>query len=310
MDFIREHKKLSIIILFVAVILLLFGTTFARYIYNVIHNHILESREFYFNSTVLDMNGRQYRINNWDGVNNYVLTIDVNNQKNSLTSTQSDIAYDIEVSCPSSAECRLSKTEGIIYQDAGTDSYQITVIPQEEFYEGDEVEVTTTATSTSPYVKSLSATYFIGIETSNFTYNIEDAVNDKFITLNLTNSLTYYKVETAFGNYQEGDRLSQEEYQALTDAEKENCFSAKVTVSFSPRELYLDMTNKNYLDRIPNSEQTESINNFNYVNEFSFKMTASSSEKVMFYKADPTKNYTYPITNENSIVTVMVETAE
>ena len=274
MDFIREHKKLSIIILFVAVILLLFGTTFARYIYNVIHNHILESREFYFNSTVLDMNGRQYRINNWDGVNNYVLTIDVNNQ------------------------------------DAGTDSYQITVIPQEEFYEGDEVEVTTTATSTSPYVKSLSATYFIGIETSNFTYNIEDAVNDKFITLNLTNSLTYYKVETAFGNYQEGDRLSQEEYQALTDAEKENCFSAKVTVSFSPRELYLDMTNKNYLDRIPNSEQTESINNFNYVNEFSFKMTASSSEKVMFYKADPTKNYTYPITNENSIVTVTVETAE
>ena len=114
MDFIREHKKLSIIILFVAVILLLFGTTFARYIYNVIHNHILESREFYFNSTVLDMNGRQYRINNWDGVNNYVLTIDVNNQKNSLTSTQSDIAYDIEVSCPSSVECRLSKTEGII----------------------------------------------------------------------------------------------------------------------------------------------------------------------------------------------------
>ena len=70
------------------------------------------------------------------------------------------------------------------------------------------------------------------------------------------------------------------------------------------------MTNKNYLDRIPNSERTESIDNFNYVNEFSFKMNASSSEKVMFYKADPTKDYTYPITNENSIVTVTVETAE
>lgn len=310
MDFVRKHKKLSIIILFIAIFLLFFGTTFARYIYNVIHNHILESREFYFNSTVLDMNGRQYRINNWDGVNNYVLTIDVNNQKNTLTNTKSDISYDIEVSCPENVECRLSKTEGIIYQEAGTDSYQITVIPQEEFYEGDEVEVTTTATSTSPYVKSLSATYFIGIETSNFTYNIEDAVNNKFITLNLTNSLTYYKVETAFGNYQEGDRLSQEEYQQLTPEEQENCFSAKVTVSFSPKELYLDMTNSNYLNRISNSEQTEKIDNFNYVNKFSFKMNASSSEKVLFYKADPTKNYTYPITNANSIVTVTVETAE
>ena len=136
MDFVRKHKKLSIIILFITIFLLFFGTTFARYIYNVIHNHILESREFYFNSTVLDMNGRQYRINNWDGVNNYVLTIDVNNQKNTLTNTKSDISYDIEVSCPENVECRLSKTEGIIYQEAGTDSYQITVIPQEEFYEG------------------------------------------------------------------------------------------------------------------------------------------------------------------------------
>ena len=68
MDFVRKHKKLSILILVIAILVLIFGTTLARYIYNVIHNYILESNEFYFNSTVLDMNGRQYRINNWDGV--------------------------------------------------------------------------------------------------------------------------------------------------------------------------------------------------------------------------------------------------
>ena len=69
MDFIREHKKLSILILIIAILVLLFGTTFARYIYNIVHNHILESNGFYFNSTVLAMNGKQYKISNWDGVN-------------------------------------------------------------------------------------------------------------------------------------------------------------------------------------------------------------------------------------------------
>lgn len=310
MEFIRKHKRLSILILIIAILLLFFGTTFARYIYNAIHNYILESNEFYFNSTVLDMNGRQYKINNWDGVNDYVLTIDVNNKKNSLKATSSDIAYDIEVSCPSSVECRLNKTEGIIYESSGTDSYQITVIPKEEFHEGDEIDVTTTATSKSPYVKALSATYTIGIETTNFTYNIEDNTDNKYLTLNLTNSVTYYRVEKAFGSYMEGERITPEEYQKLTEEEKENCFSAKVTVSFSPREIYLDMTNINYLHRIENSEKKEQIDGFDYINEFTFKMDVSSSEKIMFYKSDPEKNYTYPIVNNTPIVTVTVETAE
>ena len=81
MNFIRTHKKISILILIAAIIIFLYGTTLARYIYNTIHNYILESKEFYFNSTVLDINTKQYKINNWDGVNNYVLTIDVNNKK-------------------------------------------------------------------------------------------------------------------------------------------------------------------------------------------------------------------------------------
>ena len=310
MDYIRNHKKASILILILAIIILLFGTTVARYIYNIIHNYILESREFYFNSTVLDMNGKQYKINNWDGVNDYVITIDVNNKKNTLESTKSDISYKIEVNCPDSVKCTASKTEGIIYEQAGTDSYQITVEPLAGFQEGEEIEVETIATSEAPYEKSLSATYIIGVETSKFTYNIEDNVGDKYLTLNLTNSVTYYKVEKAFANYNVGDKISPEDYQQLTEAEKENCFSAKVTVKFSPKEIYLDMTNKNYLHRITNSAKEEKINGYNYVNEFSFKMSASSSEKVMFYKKDPKQDYTYPITNENSIITVTVETAE
>lgn len=310
MNFIREHKRLSILILVIATLIILFGTTFARYVYNIIHNHILESNEFYFNSTVLAMNGKQYKINNWDGVNNYVLTVDVNNKKNSLKSTNSDITYNIEVSCPDTVTCTTNKTSGVIYKTSGSDSYQITVTPKEEFHEGDEVEVTTKAKSTSPYEKELSATYIIGVETSNFSYNIEDNVGDKYFTLNLTNTSTYYEVETAFSSYKAGDRLTPEEYLSLTKEEQENCFSARVTISFKPKKIYLDMTNKNYLHRTPNSENTENVNGYAYINQFSFKMDAASSEKIMFYKQDPKLDYTYPIINEKSIITVRVKTAD
>lgn len=310
MDFVREHKRLSTIILIVAILLLLFGTTFARYVYNVIHNHILESNEFYFNSSVLSMDGSEFKINNWDGVNPYTLTIDVNNKKNTLKSTKSDISYDIEVSCPSSVTCTLNKTSGVIYEASGTDSYQITVTPKDTFHEGDEVVVETKATSTSPYVKELKGTYTVGIETLDFTYNIEDNVGDKFFTLNLTNTSTYYEVTKAFSGYQVGDHLTIEEYNALTDDQKENCFSAEVTLSFVPKDIYLDMTNRKYLDRDANSETLEVVNNHNYVSGFSFKMDASSSEKIIFYKKDPKEDYTYPITNENSVIDVNVNIAE
>lgn len=310
MEFIRKHKKLSILILIIALLLLLFGTTFARYIYNIVHNHILESKEFYFNSTVLALNGKQYKINNWDGVNNYVLTIDVNNKKNSLRSTKNDIAYNISVNCPDTVTCTASKKNGVIYQSSGSDSYQITITPKEEFYEGDEVEINTTATSTSPYEQELSATYIIGIETSNFSYNIEDKVGDKYFTLNLTNTSTYYEVETAFSSYKVGDRLTPEEYNNLTATEQENCFSAIVTLSFKPKKIHLDMTNKNYLHRLENSENTEKVDGYAHVSGFAFKMDTSSSEKILFYKQDPKLDYTYPITTSKSIITVRVKTAE
>lgn len=310
MDFIREHKKISITILIVAVLLLLFGTTLARYIYNTVHNHILESKEFYFYSTVLDMNNKQYKINNWDGVNNYTLTIDVTSKKNSLKSTNMDIKYKPEVDCPTTVECRLSKTEGVIYKTSKTDSYQITIIPKQKFHEGDEVTINTKATSTSPYVKELSGTYTIGIEKSSFSYNIEDGKNEKLLNLNLTNSVTYYKVEKAFGSYEVGDKISREDYRNLSASDKEKCFSAKVTISFPPKELHLDMTNKNYLRKLSGSEKIEKINGFNYVSGFSFKMDASSSEKILFYKVSPEKDYTYPVINETPIITVTVETAQ
>ena len=95
MQFIRKHKKISIITAIVLCLLLIASFTFGRYIYNVIHNYILETKEFYFNSNILTIDDKEYSVTNWDGVNNYNLTIDLNNRKNSFVKTQADISYEI-----------------------------------------------------------------------------------------------------------------------------------------------------------------------------------------------------------------------
>lgn len=309
MKIIREHKIVSIIIAICLVIFVLFGYTFARYLYNVIDNYILETKGFYFNSDILSMNNKQYKINNWDGVNTYSLSISVNNKKDYLVSTDADISYDIAYTCPSTVTCSLSKTSGVIYKSGTTDSYTLNVTPNSNFAAGDEVVVTTTATSSSPYVKSLSATYTIGVTTAGFSYSIDDSAGSKYLTVNLTNSISFYVVETAFGTYSVGDHISLTTYNTLTTAQKANCYSAKVTLSFSPNNVLLDMTSDAYRNKISGSETTTTLNGYTYVTGFGLKVGADTSEKIIFYKVDPSQNYTYPITNTTEIVQATVVTA-
>ena len=69
------------------------------------------------------------------------------------------------------------------------------------------------------------------------------------------------------------------------------------------------MTDTNYLNRNQNSLSTQDISGYNYVKGFNFNMLANSNQKIIFYKNDPSKDYTYPITNDTSIISVDVNTA-
>lgn len=309
MKFIRNHKVSSKIILFSLILFLIIGVTFGRYIKNILNHYILETKGFYFNSSILGVNGKNYLINNWDGVNAYPLTIDLNNRKNDERYTKADISYTIEVNCPSTVTCTLSKQSGIIHEEDSTDSYQITVTPRQNFHENDTVRVETSVTSTSPYRKTMSAVYTIGIEKSDFSYEIEDSVNAKFLTIRFLNAIPYYEVEEAFGSYAVGDQVSLEDYATLSTTDRNKCFSAKVTVTYDPHILLVDMTNHLYLNRLSSNYQEQTINGHQYVSKFSFKVNASSSSEIIFYKDDITQNYTYPIVNDTSIIQVSVNKA-
>ena len=310
MQFIREHKTFSIIVMVFLAVFLVFEFTYAGYIRNIIDNYILETKGFYFNSSVLSVTGKTHNINNWDGVNSYPITIDVNNKKNEIKGTTADIEYEIFYECSSNVTCTVNKTSSIIRVNSKTDSYQLIVTPVEAFEKGEQATVKTYVTSTSPYEKTLVGTYIIGVEKNNFTYNIEDSVNSKYLVLNLTNSVAFYEVETAFSNYAVGDLISLEEYLTLSDENKEKCFSAKVTITVPTDKLALDMTENSYLHMVENSQVTEVVDSHNYVSKYTFKIEATSSEKIVFYKYDISNNYTYPIINNNSIISVFADLAE
>ena len=247
MKFIRKHKKASIVVLSVLILFVIIASVFGRYIHNIIHNYILETKQFYFNSSILHINGKNYSITNWDGVNSYTLTIDLNNRKTDTVYTTTDIVYDIQVSCPSSVICTLSKTHDVIHPEDFTDSYQITVTPVQSFGANDSVSVTTSVTSSAPYQKTMSATYSIGVERSNFSYEIVDGVNEKYLTINFTNAVTFYQVSEAFGDYAVNDYVSVDEYTALSPTDQAKCYSAIVSVRYDPEVLFVDMSNNELL---------------------------------------------------------------
>ena len=310
MKYIREHKKLSIITLVVLVGVLVLGFAYAKYFLNIINNYILETKKFYFNSSVLTVNNKHYQINNWDGVSTYNITVDLNNRKSAERYTTSDIDYSISVQCDNTKLlCTTNKSSGIIRENDHTDSYQITISPRVNFAAGESISITTTAQSASPYVKELSATYVLNVINSKFTYNIEDKAGDLVMNLNLTNSMAYYEVEQAFGNYSVGDEISNEVYATLSDADKAKCFSAIVTLTFDPSVVILDSTDESIKNRLSTNYQETTIGGKNYVSKYSFKVDAATNKKVIFYKANQYTNYTYPIKNPTPIVQVDVRLA-
>ena len=259
MKYIRKYKKRSITFLITLLFFLLISSVFGRYIHNIISQYLLETMGFYFNSSILNPNGKNYYINNWDGVNTYTLTIDLNNRKNAERYTKTDISYTINVNCPNTVTCTLSKSSGVIHPTDETDSYQISVTPLQNFYENDTVRVETSVSSSVPYHKTMTATYTIGVEKSNFSYEIEDSVNSKYLIIRFLNSISYYQVEQAFLDYQIGDQINLDDYNDLTEENKEKCFSAIVTVQYNPELLFVDMTNSLYLKHLPTNYQEQTI---------------------------------------------------
>lgn len=296
---IKNNKVLLIILLIVFATTI---STFGRFVYNEIKKNFFLTQNFYFNSDKLKETQANYIVNNYNGVDNYDIIINVNSIKNNLLKTTQDISYNISFSCSSNANCSSSKPNGVIYEATGKDFFVMTLSPNVALVNGDSLEIVITASSTDPYEKTISAKFKLIVGNYGLSYEIKDEPNSPYLELKVTNTLDYYKVLQAFGSYAVGTQLDLDTYLALSQANKDKCASAIINLSFNPTIILFDNVNDISDDII--SSTTIPILGNNYINALSFKLDAISSIIVRFYKKNAVNNYTYPIVNPTSIVTV------
>ena len=300
-----EKRKLILIGL---LILLNCGYFFTagRYAYTEIKKYFIRTNRFYFNCDKLSESGSNIEMTNWSGVGQYTVVFNMNNSSNRLLSSEENIEYDITYRCSSNVTCSIedNKTNGTITTTTNTDSFTIviTVPPDVVLQDMDVVELYVETNATTPYQKKLYGTVRLVVGHYGLSYEIEDSVNSPYLSIKNTNTLDYYVVKTAFGNYTAGAQIDTATYQSLTAAEKQNCASAIITLEFDPNVILLDMTNEFYQNAF--DIQTVRINNYDYIKKFSFKIEAMSSNNIKFYKKNVSNNYSYPNGNASSIITV------
>ena len=293
-------KKQYIIIILI-LILSPAVVTLSRYVVKGIHNYIMEANNFYFSSDKLSTDNPIYQVNNWTGVDPFYIQFELNNKKNNILYSTSDIEYNLTIECDDDIECSLNNTEGTIYSDERTDNFTITVNPKRSFNDKETVNVKVHAQSTSPYRKLISAEFNITVGKRGIAYEIDDEENQPYLNFIITNSLTSYYVREDFGDYQIGDEISASTYKSLSEENQNKCSSAIVTLTFNPEDVVIDTTS----EIMKKSSVTyQEYNNISYINSLTFTVDATSSNEIRFYKVNVNNNYTYPqyIENEESII--------
>ena len=328
----RKNMGIKILILILILIFIIIkfvipaSVTFSRYVYSKVRNYYLYSKQFYFNSDKLSLEGAYFEADNWSGVDEYRVDITMNSKNNTLETTKVDIPYTLEYTfgvyhadgtaytdkTPDElVYFGISNPSGTIYVASNNEDYfYFTIEPKVTLEDNDYVLVTVSANATSPYKQTISGTFKISIGNLGMKYQIEDEAHSPYFELTVTNTLNYYTVKNAFStdteNYNVNDQISVAEYVKLTSAQKSNCKSMTIKLDFNPADVVIDTTSAMYLLAEDNSNYlTEGLqpNDFTYVNSITFDIDAEESKVIRFYKSIANNDYTYP-GDENPIVQV------
>lgn len=280
----RRTKRINPIFVLLIFVILIFFTprmvSTAKYVYNIVHEYYLSSKDFYFSSDKLSINHTEYEItNNWSGAETYLITVNMSSKKNDMAFTESDIAYNITYTCSENISCSLSKNSSTIIGTSNNgvneDSFTISINPSggSALSEGELAWVDIVATSTSPYTQTISGKLILEVGSSDITYEIIDTVNQPYLTVNITNS--------------QSD-------------------GANIKLSYNPEIVLLDMTGKFYLNSTNNT--TQQINGYDYLNSITSYVESLSTTTVKFYKVDATQNYSFNSMSSGTPVILLSQT--
>lgn len=284
---IKKHKFLIMIVTVIS-FLCIFGFTYGKYVSNSIWNYYLESKGFYFSSDYLGTTESKNVDNLWDGES---VAFNIKNSVNQNVITGYDIGYnvscEIQGDAASHAECHLNGTNlstqtGVLtsigacqnksndnvdvssynktncelgnynwlYQ-AATNNLYFDIVLTDQQYTLKDVSVNITATSSTPYQKTL-----IG----NFTLHKSNATSDA-VTLD-------YK---SYSNY---ERLTIANSYANTKC---------VKLTWNSSNLLID-TNSTGIS-------SSNVDENDYINEIKFNISKKTSLSYIFYKRHFSETY-------------------
>ena len=300
----KQKRKIKQIIIIIGLLLCVGSLVIVlgRYVTNSINNFFIKSKTFYFQSDKLTEKNPTFQVENWSGVDDYTITVNMNSRKNNIEVATMDIGYDIKYKCSSNAICQLNKESGIIKKETNTDFFNLTITPNKQLQTGDKVIVEIEATSNTGYKKTIKGKFVLVVGQEKLTYQITDAKEKPYMNLRITNTLSYYIVDQAFDSYTINQRIDIDTYLELSNDKKSKCHSAIVTISFDPNDILIDNTGESYINST--NKKTVQINGKIYINEITIPIDAISSKDLRFYKVDVSQNYTYPNNNNQSIVTI------
>lgn len=304
----RKNRILLVLIILLGVMV---SFTLARYAYQEIKYYFVKTDRFYFNCDKLSENGSVIEMTNWSGVGQYTVKFNMNSYNNRILRSEEDIEYDISYRCSNNVTCSIedNKTNGTISHLTNTDDFTIviTVPTGTVLNDRDTVDLYVETTSTTPYTKKIYGNFRLVVGHYGLSYEIEDTRNNPYLNVRITNTLDYYVVRQAFGNYAQNAHIDMDTYQALSSTDQAKCASSIITLRFNPTVVLLDMTSEIYQNALDNGYTIvqQQINGHNYVREISFKIDAMSSMAIKFYKVDVSQNYTYPNGNNSSVIEVI-----
>ena len=280
-----KNKKILTMIFLILIISLTISLTLGKYVYNSVWNYYLTSRNFYFESDLLNINGRDNSFLKWNGENIY---FSLKNNSNDKLVSDYNITYKVTCSVLGDeseyVECLLNNSNQSIYNGTLTSvSYCLGDTEEEkklnktdcelneyEWYNEpikkdiffnfkltddtkqiDEVSVKVVAESISPYHKSLTGIFNINkVEESLTEYNIE-----------------YEK----FNDY--------DELYIINNSNEKKCFS----IEFDSNDYLIDTNN--------NSIIKQEFDESGRVNKVLVELENESSLNYNFYKLNLEKEY-------------------
>lgn len=275
----KHRKYLIIIFLFtLALMVVYFGTTYAKYVYKEAHNYYLQSKGFYFTSDYLDVNTKQTVNNYWDGSSVY---FNIKNNINESIVTDYDINYKVKCTTNNAnATCNLNgsgknEIDGVLklnavcenntsdgvdtstftYEECSSNGYTWNnkVVSEEMYFDivGDDisrVNVNLEISSISPYKKTLVGKFILNKVKTTTDIDIKYKDYSEYGILNLRNN-----------------------------SNTTRC----VVVSFDPNNLLVNEYN---------TAKRYTKNSDNYIDSLTISINSSSSANYKFYKKN---NITY-----------------